>query len=192
MLETIDVIQLRSQTLYYIKPNLYVVAGESKGQKQRFIYYEYSLKDKETRDDIDIRYLRENATRLADMYVNERMLLVFSPKDHPVNKRLGKEFSVYQEQYVIDEDIITDYLQEDKFPSLSKLTTPSHLLGYKLKYNVNNTFYYMEKEVTDESRIMKMYPYTEYEADNYITWGLVPVYLHKGGIYLGLTYRGTE
>tara|TARA_B100000674_G_scaffold348184_1_gene291491 strand:- start:2879 stop:6478 length:3600 start_codon:yes stop_codon:yes gene_type:complete len=192
VLETIDVIQLRSQTLYYIKPNIYVVAGESKGQKQRFVYYEYSLKDKETRDDIDIRYLRENATRLADMYVNERMLLVFSPKDHPVNQRLGKEFSVYQDQYVIDEDIITDYLQEDKFPSLSKLTTQSHLLGYKLKYNVNNTFYYMEKEVTDESRIMKMYPYTEYEADNYITWGLVPVYLHKGGIYLGLTYRGTE
>ena len=78
---------------------------------------------------------------MADMYVNERMLLVFSPKDHPANQRLGKEFSVYQELYVIDEDIITDYLQEDKFPSLSKLTTPSHLLGYKLKYNVNNTFY---------------------------------------------------
>ena len=50
----------------------------------------------------------------------------------------------------------------------------------------------MEKEVTDESRIMKMYPYTEYEKENYITWGLVPVYLHKGGINLGLTSRGTE
>ena len=71
------------------------------------------------------------------------MILNYVDKDHPYNKRLGKEFSVYQEIYNIKDNIIDEYISLDKFPSLDKLLIKDPLQGYKLKYNVNDTFYYI-------------------------------------------------
>ena len=42
-------------------------------------------------EDIDIRYIRDNGRRLCDVYIDTMMVLNYVPKEHPYNKRLGKE-----------------------------------------------------------------------------------------------------
>ena len=184
VLDTIDVVQLKAHTLFFIKPNIYVVSG-STGQtrKQMFIYYEYDLQDKETRDEVDIRYLRENAKKLAELHIDNMMLSIYVSKDYELNSMLGKEFSVFQEIYLYDEHILTDYLNQDKFPSLQKLLQTSTIQGYKLKYNINNTYYYMNKSSTLPNHILKMYPYPEYENHEYID-NETPIILHQGKLYI--------
>ena len=85
--------------MYHIKPNIYVISAQSeKGDHNIFVYYEYSGK-KEDPQEIDVRYLRENGTRLADVYLDTEMVLNYVPKDHAFNSRLGSEFSVFQENW---------------------------------------------------------------------------------------------
>lgn len=183
LLETIDVKQLRATTLVHLKPNIYVVSGSDKSNNQRFIYYEYDLQQDETRDEIDIRYLRDNATRVLDLFTEERMACYFMNKEHPQDALFGKEFSVYQEIYMIQEDTLQEAFDRESFPSLSKLIQEDLLQGYKLKYNINQTYYYIHAPI-DPDRIIKMYPYTEFQQDNYTTNALRPIILHNDSLYI--------
>ena len=92
----------------------------------------------------DIRYIERKGRRLCDVYIDSMMVLNYVDKDRPYNKRLGKkEFSVYQEIYTLDDDVIDEYISQDEFPPLTQYLVKDSLKGYKLKYNVNDTFYYM-------------------------------------------------
>ena len=71
------------------------------------------------------------------------MVLLTADSTHPYNKELDKEFSVFQEIYNIPGDIISDYVEKQKFPTLEKIIKKEYLEGYKLKYNVNDSFFYM-------------------------------------------------
>ena len=89
-------------------------------------------------------YTREKGRRLCDVYLDSMMILNYTEKERPYNKRLGKEFViVYQEIYTLDDNMIDEYISQDEFPSLEKILVKDSLKGYKLKYNVNDTFYYM-------------------------------------------------
>ena len=143
--------------LYHIKPNVYVVSASNDQGNNLFIYYEYSGKSSE---EVDIRYIREKGRRLCDIYLDSMMVLNYAEKEHPYNKRLGKEFSVYQEIYILDDSIIDEYISQDEFPSLEKILVKDSLKGYKLKYNVNDTFYYMGNDsILPEVCIQRIYPY---------------------------------
>jgi hypothetical protein len=184
ILENIDIIQLKANYIFHIKPNLYVISASNEDKKNLFIYYEYSS-DEKNKDKIDIRYLRENGKRLCDIYLDTKMILNYSPIDHPHNKKLGKEFSVYQEIYLLDDSIINEYINEDKFPSLDKILLQDNLHGYKLKYNINNTFYYMGiNSILPDKSIKRIYPYVLYEKENYNIHSIKPRVIYNGEIYI--------
>jgi len=181
VLDTIDRTQLVSKTLYFIKPNIYVVSAKDT-QHSFFVYYEYTLKSKESRDQIDIRYLRENAKKLAELHPDIRMLLSYP---EVTESHLGKEFSVYQHIYGITDDLIRDYLMNETFPPLSKITLDREWVGSKLKYNVNNTFFFTTKEcIQDPHTIFKMYPYVEYEHKQYDVSELRPIIVYNKQFYI--------
>jgi hypothetical protein len=180
VLDTIDTTQLISKTLYFIKPNIYVVSAKD-NTTSFYVYYEYNLKSKESRDEIDIRYLRENATKLAELHPDTRMVLTV-PEG---TSRLGKEFTVFQHIHGLTDEIIRDYLMQEAFPPLSKLTKDSEWIGAKLKYNVNNTFFFTEKEcLQDPLKIFKMYPFREYEQQYYDVSGLKPIVVYNKEFYI--------
>ena len=192
VLENIDIIQLKAKYLYFIKPNVYVISASNDEGNNLFIYYEYSHSSKEEKDKsepaneaVDIRYIRGKGRRLCDVYIDTMMILNYVDKDHPYNKRLGKEFSVYQEIYNIKDNIIDEYINLDKFPSLDKLLIKNSLQGYKLKYNVNDTFYYIGLDsILPEICIQRIYPYQLFIDDNYKTENIKPRVIYNGNLYI--------
>tara|TARA_B110000285_G_scaffold17299_1_gene16830 strand:+ start:3384 stop:6983 length:3600 start_codon:yes stop_codon:yes gene_type:complete len=182
VLENIDVIQLKAKYLYHIKPNVYVISASNDEGNNIYIYYEYASTKSE---EIDIRYIRENGRRLCDVYVDTMMILNYVSKDHPYNSSLGKEFSVYQEIYTLDDDIIDEYISVEKFPPLDKIILRDSLKGYKLKYNVNDTFYYMGTDsILPDKCIQRIYPYQLYEQENYQVDNIMARVIYDGGLYI--------
>ena len=193
VLENIDIIQLKAKYLYHIKPNVYVISASNDEGNNLFIYYEYSSKETEeskegsaaSETEPDIRYIREKGRRLCDVYIDTMMILNYVSKDHPYNNRLSKEFSVYQEIYKIKDNIIDEYIGLDKFPSLDKLLLKDSLQGYKLKYNVNDTFYYMDNgSILPEICIQRIYPYQLFVDENYKTDNIKPRVILNSDLYI--------
>jgi len=195
VLENIDIVQLKAKYLYHIKPNVYVISASNDKGNNIFIYYEYSSsgnkegtksdKSESTSEEVDIRYIREKGRRLCDVYIDSMMILNYVDKEHPYNKRLGKEFSVYQEIYTIKDNIIDEYIGLDKFPSLDKLLIKDSLKGYKLKYNVNDTFYYMGTDsILPEVCIQRIYPYQLFIDENYKIDNIKPRVIFNGNLYI--------
>ena len=189
VLENIDIVQLKAKYLYHIKPNVYVVSASNDEGNNLFIYYEYSPSAAEGKAskaaDPDIRYIREKGRRLCDVYLDSMMILNYAEKEHPYNKRLGKEFSVYQEIYTLDDSMIDEYISQDEFPSLEKLLVKDSLKGYKLKYNVNDTFYYMGLDsILPEVCIQRIYPYQVYIDENYKTDNILPRVIYNGNLFI--------
>jgi len=189
VLENIDIVQLKAKYLYHIKPNVYVISASNDKGNNLFIYYEYSSSAaaSEAREaaEPDIRYIREKGRRLCDVYIDSMMILNYVDKEHPYNKRLGKEFSVYQEIYTIKDNIIDEYIGLDKFPSLDKLLIKDSLQGYKLKYNVNDTFYYMGIDsILPEVCIQRIYPYQLFIDENYKIDNIKPRVIYNGNLYI--------
>jgi len=188
-LENIDIVQLKAKYLYHIKPNVYVVSASNDEGNNLFIYYEYSPSATEGKAseaaDQDIRYIREKGRRLCDVYLDSMMILNYVEKEHPYNKRLGKEFSVYQEIYTLDDSMMDEYISQEEFPSLEKLLVKDSLKGYKLKYNVNDTFYYMDNDsILPEVCIQRIYPYQIYIDENYKTDNILPRVIYNGNLFI--------
>ena len=183
ILENIDIIQLKAKYLYHIKPNVYVISASNDQGNNLYIYYEYS-KGKDDKEP-DIRYIREKGRRLCDVYIDTMMVLNYVSKEHPYNPKLGKEFSVYQEIYTLRDNIIDEYISVDKFPPLDKVILRDSLKGYKLKYNINDTFYYMGTDsILPDKCIQRIYPYQIYEEDNYKTENIKPRVIFNGDLYI--------
>jgi hypothetical protein len=184
-LENIDVVQLKAKYLYHIKPNVYVISASNDQGNNLYIYYEYASTKSDKSEEPDIRYIRENGRRLCDVYIDTMMILNYVSKDHPYNSSLGKEFSVYQEIYTLDDDIIDEYISVDKFPPLDKVILRDSLKGYKLKYNVNDTFYYIGTDsILPDKCIQRIYPYQIYVQDNYKIDNIKPRVIYKGELYI--------
>ena len=181
LLETLDTTQLLATTLVFLKPNVYVVSAYDT-QRAFYVYYEHTLRATESRDEIDIRYLRENALKLGELHPNAQMFIQ-NVKDSPDDPRLGKEFSVFQKIYGLTEDHVHD-LASDSFPTIAQLTKDPQWVGAKLKYNINQTFFYTEAEcLRNPRKIFKMYPYGEYESHLYEVSEIPPIILYKKEFY---------
>ena len=175
--------QLKTKFLYHIKPNIYVISASNDEGNNIFIYYEYATNKKE--EDIDIRYIRDNGKRLCDIYLDTMMILNYVPKDYIFNKKLGNEFSVYQEIFTLNDNILEEYISDDKFPSLDKILLKDSLKGYKLKYNINDTYYYMGLDsILPDKCIQRIYPYQIYVQDNYKIDNIKPRVIYKGELYI--------
>ena len=180
LLELVDTKQLEANLIYHIKPNIYVIYGYDK-TKRIFLYYQY---DKEKDEEIDIRYIRDNGIKLGEIYEKEQIILKYVSQDHPHNDKLGKEFSVYQEMYSL-QDELDDLDDLDKFPSLDRLTGKDNLEGYKLKYNINDTYYFLGKKcIVDDNSITKIYPYKLFVEENYTEVYMEPIIIYNGKLYI--------
>ena len=123
-LNEIDQKQFKSQFMFHIKPDNYVVLAR-KNEQDIFIYYRVQ----DEGDNIDIRYIRENGLRLADYDPASNHLSFYEKKDHPLNKKLGKKFSVFQSIYQIPEYLLQTKINRSIFPRLEEIISEDNLLG---------------------------------------------------------------
>ena len=173
-LNNVDSKQLSAKNSYFIKPNILVLSGEEK-QIPIFIYYEI----KDTKYKNDIRYIKENSIILAKIIPSLSLLFVFSNKNNSLNKKLGIKFSVFQQIYKLDHSIISDLNKENKiFYNLDILSTENNLIGYKIKYNIDETFYYYPN-----TPIIRLYQYDILFQNNFNTTGISPIILNKSKLY---------
>ena len=136
----IDLKQLKAGFLLFMKPDIYVVGtGENS-----YIYYE---SDKEG---LDIRYIRETATKICSLSLDHGYIYFYSDKDHELNDELGKQFSVYQDMYSIDK--YYDEIVDKKFPSVKTIINGGKI-GYKIKYNPNEMMFFSPN---DEKTIRRL------------------------------------
>ena len=91
-LYTIDRKQVVANFHQFISPDIHVVAKS----EDNYLYFRNKNKD------IDIRYLKENSELLCEIDLNHYNASVFvKDGDHVLKERLGKYFSVYQDNYNI-------------------------------------------------------------------------------------------
>lgn len=145
----IDQIQLKARFIKFIKPNHYVISGG----EDEYIYYEV---DKEL-ENVDVRYLRENSQKVCEVSLKDMNLYIYAPKDHSLNSELGKDFSVYQDIYTLD-DVVYDNMIDDEFPTIDAITNKEKQ-GYKIKYNINEMMFYASAE---PDKLMRLYRFDEY------------------------------
>ena len=68
---------------------------------------------------------------------------------------------------------------------LAKLIQKKNFEGYKLKYNVNGTFYYMGKDsILPDKCIQKIYPYTLFIDSNYSVSDLKPIVIYNNQLFI--------
>ena len=92
-----------------------------------------------------------------------------------------------QEIYTIKDNIIDEYIGLDKFPSLDKLLIKDSLQGYKLKYNVNDTFYYMGLDsILPDKCIQRIYPYQLYIDENYKIDNISARVIYNGELFINV------
>ena len=160
ILDITDNIQFKSKFIYRdLKPDIYVISAVDTSEHSIYIYYKI---DKNIPDDeeLDIRYIREYGTRLCDVYIDLKLAFSYVNKDHEHNDYFDKQFSVFQNIYYIDDDIYTEYIQQETFPSLKILNKT--IIGYKLKYNINESFYFLPETSMEKDNLVKMYPFKDF------------------------------
>ena len=180
-IEQVDTIQLKTK-IYHVKPDFYVVgATEKTTNKNIYIYYQLDTDEK----DIDIRYLRQNAKRIADINIIENVLYLYTNNNHEYNDKLGKEFSIYQEIYSISEHIYENFIDKDTFLHIDKMTQKEQLYGYKLKDNVYSTYYFIPQEIIHKNNsILRMCLFDEYVNNSYQYHDLIPRVIYNGKLYI--------
>ena len=158
ILDITDNIQIKAKFLYHLKPDIYVISAADTSQHTIYIYYK--IENKPDDDELDVRYIREYGKRLCDVYIDMKLAFTYVDKDHEHNDYFDKQFSVFQDIFYIHDDIYTEYIQLDTFPSLKILNKT--IIGYKLKYNINDSFYFLPETSMENYNLVKMYPFTDF------------------------------
>ena len=174
-LNDIDTKQLSATFSYFIKPNIMVIYGQEKND-DIFVYYKIkniTLKD-------DIRYIKDNSQIIGKIYPRLNIFVLFITNEHKLNIQLGNKFSVFQELYSLDQNIIDDMNKSSNkiFYDINILTNKNNLIGYKIKYNINETFYY-----SPNKPIIRLYPYDILFDNGFNINGLTPFIINKTKTY---------
>ena len=183
IIEQIDDIQLKSTYIYRVEPNIYVIAAKEENDgEELYVYYNYETKEKNV-EEIDIRYVRDNGDKLCEYYPNQNRFFYYVKPSHPYNNQLGKEFSVYQEIYPSNDKFGEMISNDNKFPSLDEIVKEKNLIGYKLKYNIDDSFFFMNLDSIREKKcIQKIYPYEIYEKED--IFFMKPIIILNGKLYI--------
>jgi len=162
-LNQIDNIQFKSTFSYFIKPDNIIVSSQTKTNDNIFSYYKINPKYR----DEDARYIKENGIILCDVFVNENKFFKYENEKFFLNTKITNKFSVIQSIYHVpfEDPIYDDYIYKDKFPSL-ELITEQYLVGYKIKYNINDKLFFMPTNSHDRN-VYKLYDYEKYLENGY-------------------------
>jgi len=139
----IDRQQIKANFHEFIKPNNHILLGDN----ERYYYY------RNTSEDIDIRYLKENSRLICELDTDSMECHVFFEGKHELTEELGKYFSVYQDIYDISK--YGETILAKKFPSFDDIISCDKI-AHKIKYNMNDTYFYSET-VNDKIRTMIKY-----------------------------------
>ncbi len=178
-LNEIDKKQYKSNFLFFIKPNIYVVLAKRKDDGSD-IYIYYRLTDQE--GDIDIRYIRENGLRVGDFDPELKLFSIYIYKDHKLNDLLGNQFSILQEIYTTP-DKMFQKIKDSKFPSIEQIKEEKNLIGYTIKHNTSERLFYSP---INKSRMLKLYDANEYKLNNYSLKSTRYIILRDGKIFKNL------
>ena len=186
-LNEMDNKQIESKIKVFLPPDIYIISA-LQNDKQIFLYNKLNKNNKDA--DNDIRYIRENSNIIGNLDIELGLYFKFITTEHDLDKRLGAKFSIFQEIYVIDEDLIINIKDslnindtDIPFPSLSKLIKESNLMGYKVKYNITEDFYFMNA-FSNTNKIIKLYPYNISEEIDYNIKNLNPIIIVNKNIYI--------
>jgi len=174
-LNEIDQKQFKSHFTFHIKPDNYVVLAK-KDEKDIFIYYR--VQDEGT--NIDIRYIRENGIRLADYDPFRKVLFFYEKKEHPLNKTLGKKFSVFQSIYDVPQYLIESKIEKNIFPRLDEIINDENIKGVIIKYNISEKLFYSPVK---QSTIIKLYDYQNYIENPETIESSEPLILRNGKLF---------
>jgi hypothetical protein len=159
-LNKIDNIQLKSTYSYFIKPDTIVVSSKN------FIYSYYKINPKYK--DEDARYIKENGDLLCDFFIYQNIFFVYENSKFHLNNKITNKFSVIQSIYNVppDDEIYDKQISKGEFPRLDKIKLDKYLIGYKIKYNINDKLFFMPLNEHDLN-IYKLYDYKNYLDNNY-------------------------
>ena len=178
-LNQIDIKQFKSNFLYYIKPDTYVILAKRKStNKDIYVYYKVEY-DGET--DIDVRYIRENGIQLCDFDPIRKSFFYYELKEHELNKKLGDKFSVFQSIYRTTPQM-TLKIKDSKFPSLKEIKDKDNLSGYIIKYNISEKLFYSPM-IDSKINIIKLYDFNQYSMNNYSTKDINYIILRDGKFF---------
>tara|TARA_B100001123_G_C15329064_1_gene1030606 strand:- start:97 stop:3753 length:3657 start_codon:yes stop_codon:yes gene_type:complete len=174
-LNDIDNKQLSAIFSFFIKPNIIVLSAQEKDES---IYVYYKLNDIKYKD--DIRYIKDNSQIIGKIYPKYKLFYLYILNNHKLNNQLGNKFSVFQEIYKLDNAIIDDMNKNTSqiFYDINILSQKENLIGYKIKYNINETFYY-----SPNTPIIRLYPFDIMFDNNFNISGLTPFIINKTNSY---------
>ena len=176
-LNKIDIKQFKSNFIYYIKPDIYVISAQKKDYGTNiFIYYKL---DSSGSNDIDVRYIRENGLQLCEFDPLRSVFIYSELKEHKLDEVLGDQFSVFQSIYKLTDDF-SSKMKESKFPSLKDIRKDENLIGYIIKYNINENLFYSP---ISKSNILRLYDIKEYQMNNYSTRNINHLFLRNKRLF---------
>ena len=175
-LNEIDEKQYNAKFLFFIEPDIYVTKALV-DDKDLFIYY----KLKTLGEEIDIRYIRENGSRICDYYPERNIFMIYESDSHKLNEILRPKFSILKSIYTSTENIETK-INKNIFPSLSEIKNKDELIGYLVKYNLSEKLFYINN--VNNNHIIKLYDFNEYIDNNYSTNDIKYLILRNGKLYL--------
>ena len=175
-LNKIDIKQFKSNFLYYIKPDTYVIsAKQTDNELNKYIYYRLN----DSSDEIDVRYIRENGLQICDFIPSKELFLYYELKEHELNEELGDLFSVFQSIYKANDKTLSK-IKESKFPTIKDIKNNNHLIGYIIKYNISERLFFSPLNI---SKIIKLYDINHYIYNDYSTEGIAYIILRKGKLF---------
>ena len=163
-LNQIDTMQLKAQSEpHFIAPDN-IVVPTTNSTDNIFSYYKINEKYK----DEDIRYIKENGKIVCDFFYDENKFFVYENEKFSLNSKITNKFSVVQSIYHIpfDDDIYDQKISKKQFPSIESISYNRFLVGYKIKYNINDKLFFTPKNEHDLN-IFKLYDYKTYLDNNY-------------------------
>ena len=174
-LSILDNRQIKATFSHYIKPDIYIVSAL---MDDREIYLYYRLKSKDIELD-DIRYIKENGNLIGILDVDNGYYYMYITDNHELDEKMGTKLSVFQKIFVIEPSILSEIRDQDIFPNIPSLT--KEILGYKIKNNITESFYYYPLIV--DKPIMRIYDYDICESNGYNTSDMKPIIVYDKKFY---------
>lgn len=154
-LNEIDEKQLLEDFSYFIEPDIYIVSGtETFNDIDNKVFLYIKLNKDNIKE--DIRYIKDNGKIIGKFNINLGIYVKYIYENLDLDKEIGNKFSIFQEIYKIPETFLEDMkLDNPIFVKENKFINQNNLIGYKLKYNIDEKFYYLSKD----SIIKRIYDY---------------------------------
>ena len=174
-LNTIDNKQLSATFSYFIKPDIYIISALI---DDKDIYLYYRLRSEDVKID-DIRYIRENGNLTGILDANNGYYYMYIKEKHKLDDKLGTKLSVFQKIFMVKSDILKDIIDNNIFSNIINLT--KDILGYKIKNNITESFYYYP--IIPNKPIIRIYDYLTCESNGYNTTDMTPIIVYDKNFY---------